>query len=471
MMPITAQSSDGVMHQFPDGTDRGVIDRTMKAYAQQRSATAGPRKDPADFTSFGDYLRRGELPGIIRDPIEAGVDLTRRAFHGELIEPSPETITAATAGLDIPASPGGVRPKLPPSVQVARDNGYVLPPSMITERPGAVASTWAGISGKVKMQQAASARNQSVTNELGAAALGLPRDTTLTDSVFEKVRRDAGRVYEDVASALPQINVDGQFREEMLELSGANGAAAADFPDLVNNKDIEDLSTSLFDTEKFRPRAGIDLVRALRFKANANLKGFGGPEKLALGLAQREAANAVDNLIERNLAAAGKPNLVNAYRAARKMIAKSYDLEMATNTANGEIDAHKLGALLAKGRPFEGEMKRIAETANSFPKATQRPSSFGGEEKNSVLDYFGALGLLASNHPVLAAAPLVRPFIRGRLFSEGVQNRLVNRAAGLGRQPPSPFSARPLAVGAVPMLDAMTAEPAPNQDSDEFLGN
>ncbi len=32
-MSITAQSADGVLHQFPDGTDPHVIDITMKGYA------------------------------------------------------------------------------------------------------------------------------------------------------------------------------------------------------------------------------------------------------------------------------------------------------------------------------------------------------------------------------------------------------------------------------------------------------
>lgn len=32
-MPILAQSSDGVIHQFPDGTDSSVVDRVMKSYA------------------------------------------------------------------------------------------------------------------------------------------------------------------------------------------------------------------------------------------------------------------------------------------------------------------------------------------------------------------------------------------------------------------------------------------------------
>lgn len=40
-MTIEAESADGVVHEFPDGTDRAVIDRVMKDYAQSRlSGTA-----------------------------------------------------------------------------------------------------------------------------------------------------------------------------------------------------------------------------------------------------------------------------------------------------------------------------------------------------------------------------------------------------------------------------------------------
>ena len=35
----TAQSADGVLHDFPDGTDPAVIDRVMKQYAQEQQDT------------------------------------------------------------------------------------------------------------------------------------------------------------------------------------------------------------------------------------------------------------------------------------------------------------------------------------------------------------------------------------------------------------------------------------------------
>ena len=39
-MPI-AQSADGVTHNFPEGTDPGVIDRVMKDYAHQHPPSSG----------------------------------------------------------------------------------------------------------------------------------------------------------------------------------------------------------------------------------------------------------------------------------------------------------------------------------------------------------------------------------------------------------------------------------------------
>src|SRR6266581_4860293 len=36
-MPIEAQSADGVVHQFPDGTSDAVIDATMREYTQSGS--------------------------------------------------------------------------------------------------------------------------------------------------------------------------------------------------------------------------------------------------------------------------------------------------------------------------------------------------------------------------------------------------------------------------------------------------
>ena len=278
----------------------------------------------------------------------------------------------------------------------------------------------------------------------------------LTDSVFANVRRQAGADYQAIVESAPQMKMDNTFYEEMIELSGANGAAARDFPGLVDNKAIESVATQLFDTDKFSPRGGLDMVKRLRFDANAHLKALGDPEKHALGLAERSAADSLDDLMERNLTAVGEPGMVDRYRAARKLIAKSYDLEGATNTETGEVNAHALAGMYAKGRPFEGEMEKIARVATSFPKATQRPSAFGGDEKLSGLDYYAMLGAAIAGHPLLGLVPLARPLSRATALSQGFQNRMTRS--------PKPASSLPMPLNetagraTLPLLSVDSAE-------------
>lgn len=48
-MTITAQSADGTLHQFPDGTDPAVVDRAMKDYASQGAAPVPAAPTMADY--------------------------------------------------------------------------------------------------------------------------------------------------------------------------------------------------------------------------------------------------------------------------------------------------------------------------------------------------------------------------------------------------------------------------------------
>lgn len=47
-MPVQAQSADGVIHEFPDGTKPEVIDKVMKAYAQEHTAPKAKSSEAPD---------------------------------------------------------------------------------------------------------------------------------------------------------------------------------------------------------------------------------------------------------------------------------------------------------------------------------------------------------------------------------------------------------------------------------------
>lgn len=314
------------------------------------------------------------------------------------------------------------------AAQAAHEAGYVLPPAMATKSPGAVSKMLGAVSGKIKLQQAASAKNQEVTNRLAAESLGLGSDVPLNDDALSAVRKDAGKDYEAVAASVPEIKPDPEFQGVVNSLGKRTTEAAKAFPGLIKNDDIEALTEALKEAKSFSPRAGLELVRHLRADASANLKAFSEPSRQALGLAQRQGADAVDDLMERNLTASGKPDLVFAYRDARQQLARTYDIEAATNSATGDVNARILGALAKKGRPLSGQLKAIADAARAFPKAMQSPASFGEKEDIGILD----LGMAGMTHGATAPVSFARPGVRHLILSPRYQNALMGSGGAPG---------------------------------------
>lgn len=314
---------------------------------------------------------------------------------------------------------------LKPGAVEARKAGYVLPPVMATENPSLLAKFGSADAGKIKIQQAASVKNQEVTNRIAAQELGLPKDAVLTDKAFSDVRAKANKAYSDIANSLPYMQADDEYKKVVANLGGRSQEAAAQFKGVTDNPELDKLEENLGKVDLFKPDAGLFVVRKLRKDASANLKAIGDPNKAALGLAQRKAADAIDNLVERNLTAAGKTDLIPKYKAARQTLAKSHDIEGATNTTTGDVSAIGLARLSNRGRPFTGGLKTIADSANTFRKAFQNPEAFGGVEPYSVLD-LGAAGMAAAWHrwDVLGGI-LARPAVRNALLSEGYQDSMI----------------------------------------------
>ncbi len=403
---------------------------------------------PLSVDKSGTHLA---VPEMIASPVRGAIEGGKRALGiGEgganpLRQLSPDTQAAAlTFGGAKPFSVGqepivskipSPAKGVPPEAFDARKAGYVLPPAYISDKPGLISNVLAGWSGKIKTQQAASTKNQMVTNDLAAQALGLPKGTVLTDQVFSQIRQNAGQAYQAVENAIPAITADAQYDATVASLGGKNSQAAQLFPKITSNPGIKDMVEELKSVPTIPTPAAVEIVKELRFNGNANLKAQGDPSKHALGLAQRQAADAIDELMERNLSATGQGDLVNAYRQARQLIARTYDVEGATNIATGDVNARGLARLAIKGRPLTGELDTIANAAAAFPKAMQVPAGFGGDEKFSGLDFFGAM--LAAGHGRFDVAGAIagRPVARGAVLSGPMQNRITNERPPMVRPP------------------------------------
>jgi hypothetical protein len=400
--------------------------------------------------TYAPRSREGELMGrVVAAPFELASSVTGhiggtvgREYAGEKGRIAGEAIGEVVPEMALAAAPlkGAVKAmkepikELPPTTpkehqaKKAQDLGYVLPPS--EANPGLLNRFITGWGGKKQTEQAASIKNQPVTNRLAKRALGVAEDKTLSVDLLDNVRANAGKAYRAIKESEVPIQSNPKFVKAIDDLSQDWSIAERDYPELAKSKSaINDLK-SMLKKESVSPTGAIEMVKDLRASAKDNFRAFNDPSKVALARAQRTAADALDTLVEDNLTIAGKPELVGEYKKARELIAKSYDVEAAMNDATGNVNAVYLGKLLKK-RPLTGELKDIARFARTFEKSARTPEAIGTYPGISPLDVavagMEAVPALAAGRPGLAAgaisAAVGRPLARTMGLSERYQTK------------------------------------------------
>lgn len=356
-------------------------------------------------------------------------------------------------------------PDLAKAIADARAAGFVIPPSQA--RPSLVNRVLEGTAGKASTAQNASVRNAEAALGLVTQDLGLPAGTKITPDVLSSLRSTAGTAYHDIKT-LGTMQGDRTFNNQMAGLKGAYEGAAKDFPELAN-PELSRVLDSLKQPQ-FKASSAIDAIRLIREKAD---KAFSTGDK-GTSRALRQAATAMEDLVERNLARMNSQSsldsllaggalergnftgevlnaamqnpasqMLQSFRNARQMIAKTYSVEHALNPVTGSIDARVLAAELKRGKPLSGGMEQVAQFASRFPKAAQTVEGMGSLPQTSPLDLWGAgiaSGLMGT--PIAMGGALARPAARALALSPLVQNRLV---APTGPNPIAMLFANPAA--------------------------
>jgi hypothetical protein len=317
------------------------------------------------------------------------------------------------------------------SLNVARegqDVGYVIPPTQIN--PSLLNRAMEGTAGKLTTAQNASFKNQIVTNRLANKSLGLPEDTVITPEVLGNIRTNAGKAYENLGIS-GTIKTSPKFNQALDDIPVYKDAIKAekDFPTGKKNEIVEVIDS--LRSPQFDVSSAVSKINVLRGNAD---KAFASGDK-GLGKANKAASEVLENTIENYLANTKQTDLLNNFRDARQLIAKTYSVEKALNPASGTIDANKLAQQLRAGRPLSGELKQISEFSSAFPTATKTTESMGSLPQISPLDVGGALiaggGTYLSGSggetPVTLAALLARPALRSMALSKPVQSRLTNQ--------------------------------------------
>ena len=313
------------------------------------------------------------------------------------------------------------------AVTGAKEAGYVALPS---EVGGSVTGrVIEGLSGKQKAAQLASVKNQPVTAGLIRKAIGVSDEAPLTLETTKAVRAEAfDKGYapvRDWGNGAIRIKPDTNYHADVGALTSRSDNAAQAFGDAAKS-DIADLATGLKNAKSFTPSQAIDQIAILREKASD----FYAAGNKTAGAAHKKAAEAIENQIERTLARSGKDGvaMLKDYRDSRTLMAKTFDVEKAINRGrDGMPDAATLGKILKKspGR-LTGELRTVAEAANSMPQAMRLPQQGWSNPFTAVDSGVGTLATAISGTPLPLAVPAARVAGRYGLLSGMGQKAFTN---------------------------------------------
>lgn len=316
-------------------------------------------------------------------------------------------------------------PELRAAVQAARDAGYVIPPTQA--KPTLGNRMLEGFAGKLTTAQNASSKNQAVTNNLAAKAIGLPADTKITPDVIKSVRDVAGQAYEAIGQS-GTVTPGASYASALNAIEAPFKKAAQGFPNAKPSpvlQLVESLRSPTFDAA-----SAVAKIKELRSAADDAFRAGNSD----VGRASRAGAKALEDALESHLQQTGATDLLKNFRDARQLIAKTYTVEKALNPASGSVDARKLAGELKKGKPLSGDLKSVAEFASTFPKAAQAIEGMGSLPQTSPLDW-AAGGIISAgmSNPLGLAGIAARPAARALTLSPMVQNRLIQQPNALQR--------------------------------------
>lgn len=309
------------------------------------------------------------------------------------------------------------------AIAAGKAEGYVAPPSI---SGGGLASRLAeGLSGKQKTNQAAALKNQPVTEKLARRALGLADDVELSPERLQGLRNEAfQRGYEPIR-AVKSVAADADFVQQLDNIAASYTGASKSFPGAFDNQ-VPQL-VEKFKVPSFDAADALHAIKNLRKESSAAFRQ--GDEGVAI--AKREIAKVLEGQIERQLSVMGKDGaaMLEQFRKARELIAKSHSVEDALVDGVNLVDARKLAQQLSKGRPLSGDLEKIAAFSQSTKGSGLTSSVTGIPEAGfstpfSVTDFLvgGALG--GTVNPALYALPAARVAARSAILSSPVQQRL-----------------------------------------------
>jgi hypothetical protein len=322
------------------------------------------------------------------------------------------------------------------TLRAAQAEGYMVTPGSVTPQGRNIVAE--RMAGKTNLEQLMSVNNQDVTNKLARRAVGIDETAPLTSENMGAIRAaEYEKGYKPI-ERIGEVPADMQYLDDMIQVESKYTGPGASFPGAVPDEVTKLIKT--YTVDKFNSKDAVQAIRNLRDDARANFR----KNENATAKAQLDIANALENQIERAIAATPTPNadtLLQQFRLSRQRMAISHTIEDAIREGGGAVEAKKLARDLQSGKYLSGDLKTAAEFANVFPRVSKTaaeigtpaagtmmgaPSGFGGV-MGGILGGIAGEGQGAVTGGMLGAyAPqMVSAAMRNYLMSQGVQNRLI----------------------------------------------
>ena len=310
------------------------------------------------------------------------------------------------------------------NTKLAREAGYTIPVSQ--SNPSSFTANALDIvaGGRPKMAQAASLKNQPLTNKLAARAVGMPEDMPITLNGLGQIREAAYQAgYTPITSA-GTITPGAAYTSALNDIVKTTKSASNSFPGAVKN-DIPALIDGL-RVKQFDAGDAIEMTRVLRGQADVAYRSGDN----SLGKANKKAAQALEDAIEDHLSTTGASEALRNFRDARKLMAKTFTVEKALNGETGDVSAIKLAAELTKKKPLEGELLTIAKMGKMSPKNVQNMQY--STPAASQLEAFGSTAAaVTAGNPAPLVIPVARSGLRSIMLSNPVQKMAGKPSHGL----------------------------------------
>lgn len=300
------------------------------------------------------------------------------------------------------------------NTKLAREAGYAIPVSQ--SNPSSLIANTLDIAagGRPKMAQAASLKNQPVTNRLAAESIGLPVDAPITLPAIDQVRKAAHAAGYQPISTAGTITPGPAYEAALDNIVKSTKSASNSFPGAVKN-DIPALIDKL-RVKQFDAGDALQMTQVLRDQASVAYRAGDN----ALGKANKQAAAALEDAIDDHLSATGAADALKNFRNARKLMAKTFTVEKALNNETGDISAQRIAAELTKGKPLTDQLLAIGKMGKLSPKNVQS-MAYATPAASQLESVSSTAASIAAGNPLPMAIPYVRAGLRGALLSGPAQ--------------------------------------------------